>query len=135
MRGLKEDPAQGTQAIYQRTSDAKYEKFENFTFMRIPDPIAVLFYSGNYLVLLAGMTLLFFLDYSIELAAKRLLNNLMTSATIGVAMAYLIVQMNSPKAFLFFVIEISAFLMGLIAPRLIANKPKQPIDFYFKAPL
>ncbi|MNE87852.1 hypothetical protein D3C80_1850930 [compost metagenome] len=51
MRGLKEVPAQGTQSIYQRISDAKYEKFENVTFMTIPDPIAGLFYSGNYLVL------------------------------------------------------------------------------------
>jgi hypothetical protein len=128
-RGLREDPAQGTQAIYQRISNAQYERLENFTFMTIPGPIAVLYYSGNYLVLFAGMALLFFLGYSIELAAKRLLNNVMTSATIGVAMAYLIVQINFPRAFLFFVIEITAFLIGLIVLRWILNKQKQPINF------
>ncbi|CAI8979529.1 O-antigen polymerase [Pseudomonas sp. IT-P258] len=129
MRGLREDPAQGTQAIYQRISNAQYERLENFTFMTIPGPIAVLYYSGNYLVLFAGMALLFFLGYSIELAAKRLLSNVMTSATIGVAMAYLIVQINFPRAFLFFVIEITAFLIGLIVLRWILNKQKQPINF------
>ncbi|WP_223533676.1 MULTISPECIES: hypothetical protein [unclassified Pseudomonas] len=126
LRGLKEDPAQGTQAIYQRISNAKYERLENFTFMTIPGPIAVLYYSGNYLTLFAGMALLFFLGYTIELSAKRLLNNIMTSATIGVAMAYLIVQINFPRAFLFFVIEITAFLMGLIVLRWMLNKQKQP---------
>jgi hypothetical protein len=135
MRGLKEDPAQGTQAIYQRISNAQYERLENFTFMTIPGPIAVLYYSGNYLVLFAGMALLFFLGYSIELAAKRLLNNVMTSATVGVAMAYLIVQINFPRAFLFFAIEITAFLIGLIVLRWILNKQKQPINFLHQQPL
>jgi hypothetical protein len=90
--------------------------------MTIPGPIAVLFYSGNYLVLFAGIALLFFLGYSIELIAQRLLNNTMASATTGVAMAYLIVQMNFPRAFMFFVIEITAFIFGLIALKWILNK-------------
>ncbi|WP_223545604.1 hypothetical protein [Pseudomonas sp. A-B-19] len=128
MRGLKENPAQGTQAIYQRMSDAQYERLENFTFMTIPGPIAVLYYSGNHLVLFVGMALLFFLGYSIELAAKRLLNNVMTSATIGVGMAYLTVQINFPRAFLFFAIEITAFLIGLIMLRRMLNKQKHPIN-------
>lgn len=122
MRGLKEDPATGTQAIYQRISDAKYERFENFTFMTIPGPIAVLFYSGNYFVLFSGMILLFILGYSIELTAQRLLSNTMASATTGVAMAYLIVQMNFPRAFMFFVIELTAFILGLVALKWILNK-------------
>jgi hypothetical protein len=41
MRGLKEDPAQGTQATYQLIPDEKYETFENCIFMP-PTPIAAL---------------------------------------------------------------------------------------------
>ncbi|WP_439878163.1 hypothetical protein [Pseudomonas prosekii] len=120
--GLKEDPARGTQAIYQRMSDAKYERFENFTFMTIPGPVAVLFYSGSYLVLFGGISLLFLLGYSIELAAREYLSNVMTSATVGVALAYLVVQMNFPRAFWFFVIELVAFLVGLLALKWILRK-------------
>ena len=112
--GLKEDPAKGTQAIFQKMADAKYERFENFTFMTIPGPIAVLFYSGDHRILFAGISLLFLLGYSIELAARKCLNNVMTSATVGVALAYLVVQINFPRAFWFFVIELVAFLLGLV---------------------
>jgi hypothetical protein len=95
-------------------ADAKYERFENFTFMTIPGPIAVLFYSGDHRILFAGISLLFLLGYSIELAARKCLNNVMTSATVGVALAYLVVQINFPRAFWFFVIELVAFLLGLV---------------------
>ncbi|MNC46338.1 hypothetical protein D3C75_953530 [compost metagenome] len=88
-----EDPAQGTQAIYQLISDEKYETFENCIFMP-PYPYSSIAYSGNYLALLAGMAPLLFLDYSIELATKRLLNNLMKSAAIDIAIEYLIMRTN-----------------------------------------
>lgn len=113
--GLNEDPSKGTNAIYQRMSNSKYVEFENFTFMTIPGPIAILLYSGSYQVLAIGLAFLFFLGYGIEAAATRLLQNVATSSAIGVALAYLMVQTNFPKALWFFIVELVLFVLGLFA--------------------
>lgn len=112
-QGLKEDPAKGVKALYQRMSDAKYGQFSNFTFMTIPGPIAVLFYSGSHLVVFFGMAILFITGYFIEFVTSKTIKNAMANATVGVALAYLTVQINFPRAFLFFLIELIAFLIAV----------------------
>jgi hypothetical protein len=66
--------------------------------------------------------LIFFLGYSIELATGTWINNQMTNATVGVSLAYLTVQMNFPVAFWFFIVELSAFLVGLLALKWTLNR-------------
>lgn len=110
---IREKPDKGTQAIYQRMSNAQYQDFENFTFMTIPGPIAILLYSGNNAILIAGLAFLFLAGIATEQIAVRLVGNLFTQATVGVALAYLLVQSNFPRVQFFFLIEIIGFLAGL----------------------
>lgn len=114
VQGLKEDPNLGTAALYQVMSGSKYEAFENFTFMTIPGPIAVLYYSGSLAVVALGIAALFLVGFAIEQIATTVLKNPLTSCSIGVAMAYLIVQTNFPKALWFFMLELVLFVVGLM---------------------
>lgn len=111
--GLNEDPNKGTKAIYQRMSNSQYAEFENFTFMTIPGPVAMLYYSGSHLVVISGMAFLFFLGFYIEAAATKLLHNAAASGIIGAALAYLVVQTSFPKTLFFFILELIMFVIGL----------------------
>ncbi|MFJ3076110.1 MULTISPECIES: hypothetical protein [Pseudomonas] len=118
---LGERPESGTQAIYQRMSDAQYATYENFTFMTIPGPIAILLYSANYTVLIAGLALLFLAGMLAECLTKKLVGNIFTQAAVGVALAYLVVQMNFPRVQFFFLLELLGFIAGLYLARLTLN--------------
>ena len=124
LRSLAERPEAGTQAIYQRMSNAQYQAFENFTFMTIPGPLAILLYSGNLAVLAAGLTLLFAAGILAERLASQLVGNVFTRATIGVALAYLVVQTNFPRVQMFFLIELLGFIAGLYLARIIVSAPR-----------
>lgn len=124
LRSLAERPEAGTQAIYQRMSNAQYQAFENFTFMTIPGPLAILLYSDNLAVLAAGLTLLFAAGILAERLASQLVGNVFTRATIGVALAYLVVQTNFPRVQMFFLIELLGFIAGLYLARIIVSGPR-----------
>ncbi|WP_139657545.1 hypothetical protein [Pseudomonas shirazica] len=124
LRSLAERPEAGTQAIYQRMSNAQYQAFENFTFMTIPGPLAILLYSDNLAVLAAGLTLLFAAGILAERLASQLVGNVFTRATIGVALAYLVVQTNFPRVQMFFLIELLGFIAGLYLARIIVSAPR-----------
>ncbi|MFF5867969.1 hypothetical protein [Pseudomonas sp. NPDC012596] len=119
VRSLGERPESGTQAIYQRMSDAQYQTYENFTFMTIPGPLAILLYSNNLAVLMAGLALLFVAGLLAEQLARQMIGNIFTQAAIGVALAYLVVQTNFPRVQFFFFIELLGFIGGLYVARLI----------------
>jgi len=123
MRSLVERPESGTEAIYQRMSNAQYQAFENFTFMTIPGPLAILLYSGNLAVLAGGLALLFVAGILAERLASQMVGNVFTRATIGVALAYLVVQTNFPRVQLFFLIELLGFIAGLYLARMIVTAP------------
>lgn len=122
VRSLSERPESGTQAIYQRMSNAQYAAYENFTFMTIPGPIAILLYSDSFAILAAGLVLLFVAGTLMERLAKQLVGNIFTQATIGVALAYLVVQTNFPRVQFFFLIEIFGFIAGLYVARLLLTR-------------
>ncbi|MGE8463275.1 MAG: hypothetical protein ACN6P0_19645 [Pseudomonas capeferrum] len=124
VRSLAERPESGTQAIYQRMSDAQYQTFENFTFMTIPGPIAILLYSGNLALLAGGLALLFLVGTLAERLASQLVGNIFTQATIGVALAYLVVQTNFPRVQFFFLIELVGFIAGLYLARILVTAPR-----------
>ena len=124
LRSLAEHPEAGTQAIYQRMSNAQYQAFENFTFMTIPGPLAILLYSGNLAVLAAGLTMLFAAGILAERLASQLVGNVFTRATIGVALAYLVVQTNFPRVQMFFLLELLGFIAGLYLARIIVSAPR-----------
>lgn len=124
IRSLVERPESGTEAIYQRMSNAQYQAFENFTFMTIPGPLAILLYSGNLAMLAGGLALLFLAGTLAERLASHLVGNIFTRATIGVALAYLVVQTNFPRVQMFFLIELLGFIVGLYLVRMIVTAPK-----------
>lgn len=124
LHSLTERPEAGTHAIYQRMSNAQYQAFENFTFMTIPGPLAILLYSGNLAVLVAGLALLFFAGILVERLASLLVGNIFTRAAIGVALAYLLVQTNFPRVQMFFLVEVLGFIAGLHLARIIVTAQK-----------
>lgn len=123
LRSLVELPESGTEAIYQRMSNAQYQAFENFTFMTIPGPMAILLYSGKLTVLAGGLAMLFLTGVLAERLANYLVGNIFARATIGVALAYLVVQTNFPRVQFFFLIELLGFIAGLYLARIIVTAP------------
>ncbi|MGT3070946.1 hypothetical protein [Pseudomonas putida] len=123
LHSLVELPENGTEAIYQRMSNAQYQAFENFTFMTIPGPMAILLYSGKLTVLAGGLALLFLAGVLAERMANHLVGNVFTRAAIGVALAYLIVQTNFPRVQFFFFIELLGFILGLYLARIVVTGP------------
>lgn len=127
LNALTENPSAGTEAIYQRMANAQYQAFENFTFMTIPGPIAVLLYSDSYFTLIGGLAFVFAVSFLLEFVAFRLLDNVITQAAIGVALAYLLVQTNFPRVLFFLFIEALFFAGGLVVLRaLLTVHPKAP---------
>ncbi|GLO14107.1 hypothetical protein PPUJ20028_26890 [Pseudomonas putida] len=124
LRSLVELPESGTEAIYQRMSNAQYQAFENFTFMTIPGPMAILLYSGKLTVLAGGLAMLFLTGILAERLANYLVGNIFARATIGVALAYLVVQTNFPRVQFFFLIELLGFIAGLYLARIIVTAPR-----------
>ena len=124
LRSLVELPESGTEAIYQRMSNAQYQAFENFTFMTIPGPMAILLYSGKLTVLAGGLAMLFLTGVLVERLANYLVGNIFARAAIGVALAYLVVQTNFPRVQFFFLIELLGFIAGLYLARIIVTAPR-----------
>jgi hypothetical protein len=104
--GLLERGDAGVDSIYQRMADAKYLRYSNYIFETLPGPIAVIFYSGSYIILAAGMAFIFIVCYTLERLTERVSRNPAVSSIVGVALAYLFVQMNYPRTFLIFAVEI-----------------------------
>jgi hypothetical protein len=108
--GLLERGDTGVDSIYQRMADAKYPRYSNYIFQTLPGPVAILFYSGSYIILAGGMGFIFIVCYTLESLAERASRNPAVSSVVGVALAYLFVQMNYPRTFLIFTVEIVAAL-------------------------
>ena len=115
-RGLLETPGAGVDSLYQRMADSPYTKYDDFVFMTIPGPLAVLMYGGSLAILACGMAGFFVLCYAMERLADVLLRNPATSAVVGVSLAYLLVQLNIPYLQFAFVVELTAALalMGMV---------------------
>jgi hypothetical protein len=108
--GLVERGDAGVDSIYQRMADAKYPRYSNYIFQTLPGPVAILFYSGSYIIVAAGMGFIFIVCYTLESLAERVSRNPAVSSVVGVALAYLFVQMNYPRTFFIFIVEIVAAL-------------------------
>jgi hypothetical protein len=104
--GLLERGDAGVDSIYQIMAEAKYPRYSNYIFETLPGPIAVIFYGGSYVILAAGMAFIFIACYTLERLTERVSRNPAVSSVVGVALAYLFVQMNYPRTFLIFAVEI-----------------------------
>ncbi|RVC95869.1 MAG: hypothetical protein EOS66_03960 [Mesorhizobium sp.] len=113
---LSEDPAAGSQAIYQKMSGDRYGNVEYYTFLTLPGPAGVASMSGSPLIVAAFMFGLALLGHSIEWVAARLTQNLATAAVTGVSLAYLTVQMGFPWTLIIYAIELllSVTFLGVV---------------------
>ena len=109
--GLLERGDAGVNSIYQKIARANYEQHDNFIFLSIPGPVAVLFYCGNYLIVVFGMAIMFGAGYAIERFADRSVGNPVVSSVVGVSIAYLMVQLNYPRTLAIFMLEL---IVGLL---------------------
>jgi len=120
-RGLLEQPSAGVDALYQRMSEATYQRFSNFVFMTIPGPLAVAHYGGSLILCFLLLATLVLLGTFIEYATDRLTGNPAAASLTGVALSYLIVQMNFPRTLFFFVLELVGAVLILACIRLLLN--------------
>lgn len=110
---LFESPSQGNDAIYQKISRSTYKKYKNFVFLMIPGPIAFLYFSGSLLIVSFGIACIYFVGYFIENLANTFIGNEAINGVIGVALAYLFVQLNFPITIFYFLVELIIFLGGI----------------------
>jgi len=101
-RGLKENAARGVDSIYQSLSNSYYAYDRNFTFLTLPGAIAVLFYSGSPIIVLAGMFLISGVLIGLELMVFRLCGSRFLATMLGIFMANSICQMDFPYLWLVF---------------------------------
>lgn len=113
---LSENPAAGSQAIYQKLSGDRYGKIDYYTFLTLPGPVGVASLSGSLVVAFAFMFLLIIVGHSIEWAAARVTQNIATTSVTGVSLAYLVVQMGFPWTLLIYAIELilSVLFLGAV---------------------
>lgn len=113
---LSEDPAAGSQAIYQKMSGDRYGNVEYYTFLTLPGPVGVASMSGSPLIVAAFMFGLALAGHSIEWVAARITQNLAAAAVTGVSLAYLTVQMGFPWTLLIYAIELllSVTFVGIV---------------------
>jgi hypothetical protein len=110
---VREDPKRGAESIYQRVAGNPYPKIQGFTFLTLPGAMAVLGYSNSLVVVTLGMLALTAFVIGIDIFARRLLDNRFLSATIGVGMANVIVQMNFPYIAAVFMLELFVSIVAL----------------------
>lgn len=112
---LLEQPAAGVDAIFQRMSHSVYTRLDKFTFMTIPGPVALAAFSGSALVCFLALAGTVLFGTLIEHLGLRLTANPAVSAVAGVALAYLLAQMNFPRTLFFFAIELILAFLAIAA--------------------
>lgn len=123
-RALAEPPSAGVDAIYQRMAGTGYQRSDHFVFMTIPGPVAVAAFSGSALVCFLAMAGLVLAGSAIEYCAGRATGNPAATAVSGVALAYLLVQVNFPRTLLFFVVELVAAITVMAVIGWLGTKPR-----------
>ena len=104
--GLFEDPRAGNSSIYQRISGANYKKSDKFTFLTVPGPAAVLYYSGSPTVVFLGMGVLLSLVLFSEWLALGATRSEFVAAMAAVTAGNFVCQMNFPYLGLVYFIEL-----------------------------
>jgi hypothetical protein len=107
-RGLAENPAAGTDGIYQHMSGDRYRDVTQFTFLTLPGPIGLASYSGSSTIIAAFMFALILAGHALEWVCAVFTRNLGSTAVAGVSLAYLSVQMGFPWTLLIYALELLA---------------------------
>ena len=132
-RALVESPATGVDALFQRAAGARaiYPRSSKVVFMTIPGPVAFAAFSGSQAWCFAILAFLVTGGALLEYLAARLTANPAVGAVAGVALAYLVVQLNFPRTLLVFAIELMGAVLAIAAigwflRRPVAAAPARP---------
>lgn len=103
---LEEDPNKGVMSIYQKISKSHYKQTEKYTFLTIPGVIAILGFSGHWLIILLGMFLLSLVLMLTEYTARKYIPGKPLAIFIGLNMAFTLSQMNFPYLTLIYMLQL-----------------------------
>jgi hypothetical protein len=110
---LREDPALGELALYQRVARARYPVRDDFTFLTLAGVVAVFAFSGSGLIVWFGMTLIVAVCMVCESVCRRFTSNELVCAVLGVGAAFVVAQATFPRLLAVFLIELWATVLCL----------------------
>jgi len=106
MATVREDPAVGTAAIYQRTARSAYVAQARFTFLTLAGIIGVLATSGSLIFVLGGMALVSAMLMAAEVALRAVTRNEIACSVVAVTAAFVTAQVTFPRLYGVFVLEL-----------------------------
>ena len=112
---ITEDPALGTESIYQEVARARYEAQERFTFLTLAGVIAILAMGGSPWLLVAGMAAISSVLMLSESCIRRITRNEMACSVVAMTSAFMAAQVTFPKLFAVFLLELVLTLGALAA--------------------
>lgn len=113
MEVVTEDPAAGANSIYQQMSGMKYRQFDEVTFLTIPGIMAILYMSGSYGLVLAGMLAATLVLSGVERLLVRFNPNRYLVSLSGIMTANFVCQTNFPYLLMAILLELWAALVIL----------------------
>lgn len=114
---LVESPSAGPDAIYQKLAGEPYAGVEHFEFLTIPGLVGVAAMSGNPLGIFTFCFALLLVAHAIEMTTGVVTRNEGARAVLGVALAYLLMQLNFPWALLALTIQFIAAVLVISLAR------------------
>ena len=127
LAALSEDPARGTDALYQELAKAPYERQERFTFLTLAGVVAVLAMAGSPAVMFLGMAIVLAIFMATESLLRRLTGNELVCAVVSVETALMIAQVTFPRLLALFFVETwiaLALLAGIQGVSATSHRPR-----------
>lgn len=126
-RAVREDPAVGEEALYQRIALAEYPPRDEFTFLTLAGAMAILALSGSNMVVWFGMAVVTAVCMACESVCRRFTANELVCAVLGVGAAFAVAQATFPRLFLVFLIElwVTVLILSLLHRALLSPGPRR----------
>lgn len=123
---VADDPRHGAQSLYQRhAKPAHLAETGKFTFLANAGVVAILWFSGSFAVVLAGMALVAAIMMLTEEFARRLTANPFLLAVAGAALANVVVQTTFPYLTAVFLAQLCVAIVFLGALQRLAPAGKR----------
>ncbi len=121
---VREDPAAGVDAIYQRLAGARYTRQPGLTFLTLAGPIALLALAGSSAFVTIGMGILAGILIAGEAFARWTLRNEIVCSVVAIGAGFMVSQVTFPRLLAFFFVELWVTLLVLaLLRRRLSNEP------------
>ena len=126
MAAVTDDPKRGGDSLFQQHAKTFFLASDSrtYTFLSNAGVVALLFYSGSFLVVAAGMAMIMAVLMTTERLARRATANPFLLAVAGAAAASVVSQMTFPYLSLIFLLQLwagVAFLAMVQRVRLVSK--------------